>query len=1099
MGVDRMRAGVGVTRAQQGGTDSAINNVAEGDGGRDRMRARGGWAAGGAERDEAVQWVVREALVWMPHEHCTALLALLQGGMEGRAHEQAGGGGEDGEQGGRGGMRWTQEEVRSRVLPAMHGLAWIGRAGHGMAWHGMAWHVIACNCSVVCGHESYSSPEQRINVVTRVVLRHFRRSAALPEGAGGRGSAGLAARQGAGATGRGRAGGHGRRHGADELAPRGNVLAAGFRRAAPFMSPHSELQWATAPPCLPGLQVNHISTHSLSPIANNTLSHPSSSSNPPKPTPNALTTLPAVASPLSAPLPLNTAWAVVTSPPWQHLLNKVGVPAMAHLLSHASIFVPLGASSFVQVAGPPVSSHALQSRCSTLVRLLPPASFHFSSCSPVLATAHSQASACMVARTHHAVARKAAGSGEGPCCGVALGVVPLQGRGRRGAAQRKDGGRGVGVWSAEQGQADMAMDREVARSVGGDTVERCGEEERVQVGQRTGEDGSVGGRGDGEGGGEECRGGELLLVQAVRVRWQPRMMGLSHWCLLLLKLYQHAALQVKRLAMLLCPPVTPLHLRMPCCQQHWTWMAAHPPCVLAAAMPAVDAAAPLDSAFTSPSRKHAPLGTLGSGSRRRAGCGNAKGQGVLREVPVEVLVQATSRQQQVANFVWAVLQSIVPRPLLPHGRDERAAALKGGTGGRAEAGKGGELKGGRKMEASVSGAIAGSRRGGQGVRGQGVRGQGVRGQVAAKAAGEHGKGGRRQGMRRMRQLIGRFVVLRRFDQFPLHAAMHRLPTTCLPWSPAAMAQGVERGSEREGEQREAQGRSGRSKEGREEGNGRKDGSSGVGEEGEQGMVNEEGRERDEEGGQHERAKKAGQQEQRKQVQTMGEGKQERGGGGGLAAQAHQVLSCVWVQWVLAELVIPVLRSHFYITESEAQRHTVCFYRKPVYLALECLSSSTFHKLTPAAVRRLLLPPRRTTAPSHHVAAPSQGSSFKGREAGGEEGEGRALGIAKVQFVPKAQSVRPIVSLAACTHVSLATRGRQRKRARAAGRDGKGPGAWEEETGGEEVGGMQMSAELGAQFRSAFGMFAPSGGGGGEKAVGVVWGRGLGKLGIGRAM
>ncbi|CAI6007264.1 unnamed protein product [Closterium sp. NIES-64] len=30
----------------------------------------------------------------------------------------------------------------------------------------------------------------------------------------------------------------------------------------PFMSPHSELQWATAPPCLPGLQLNHMATQS---------------------------------------------------------------------------------------------------------------------------------------------------------------------------------------------------------------------------------------------------------------------------------------------------------------------------------------------------------------------------------------------------------------------------------------------------------------------------------------------------------------------------------------------------------------------------------------------------------------------------------------------------------------------------------------------------------------------------------------------------------------------------------------------------------------------------------------------------------------------
>ncbi|CAI7771925.1 unnamed protein product, partial [Closterium sp. NIES-53] len=349
--------GTRVTRKRQQDTDGAINN--------NNARGRGGWATGGAaeeeEEEEAVEIVVREALAWMPEEHCAVLHALLlQGGEGGRGHEEAGGGGEDGEQGGRGGMRWTQEEVRCHGLPAMawHGLAWLRKktGTHPLlvGWGGMLWQG-----SVL-------------------------RSAALPQGAGGcGGSAGVAARQGARAAGRGRAGMQGwRRHGGEadkhERAIQGNVLAAGFRRvrrgvmvggvrccaltlcpslpcraavlclhgphllvlvtcvhgmawhgmawqAMPFTSPHSELQWATAPPCLPGLQQNHIPTHSLSPMpANNTLSHPSSSaSNPPKPIALATTLPAAAASPVTLPLPHNTAWAVVTSPPWQHLLNNV--------------------------------------------------------------------------------------------------------------------------------------------------------------------------------------------------------------------------------------------------------------------------------------------------------------------------------------------------------------------------------------------------------------------------------------------------------------------------------------------------------------------------------------------------------------------------------------------------------------------------------------------------------------------------------------------------------------------------------------------------------------------------------------------------------
>ncbi|CAI5986167.1 unnamed protein product [Closterium sp. NIES-65] len=1492
--------GTRVTRKRQRDTDGAIDN--------NNARGRGGWATGGAaeeEEDEAVESAVREALAWMPEEHCAALHALLlQGGEGGRGHEEAGGGGEDGEQGGRGGMRWTQEEV-----------------------------------------------------VTRVVLRHFRRSAALPQGAGGRGgSAGVAARQGARAAGRGRAGRAGmqgrQRHGGEadehERAIQGSVLAAGFRRAMPFTSPQSELQWATAPPCLPGLQQNHIPTHSLSPMPpNNTLSHPSSSSasNPPKPIAPATTLPAAAASPVTSPLPHNTAWAVVTSPPWQHLLNKVGVPAMVHLLSHASIFVPLGASSFVQVAGPPVSSHALQSRCSTFDRLHPPASPHSRPpChSPALGTAHAQPSAaCVPSRTRYVVARVAVGTGGGGGLrgSAAVGGVQHRGRGRRDAGRSKDGGTGVHVWSAGQGRGNMATEKEVAGSTGGETEEGRGGEGRMRVGWARA-DGSVGRRGVGEGGGDGRRGEESRRAErgagegkgvpgwpkevagggerdaeqaeggcdregqvgdgsddgvyvgaekkrkrgkrnrggrkvqrsaerrkggeggcghgrgrekgaegngregadggrcvdaeagrdAARGRghgWKgerdregengengqhrrvgavergvveeggkrqekageirreadedgrtarqhpsqhhrhgtfpsprPSVLPAPHSTSLLAGVQRQL---VPRSSLFYCSsfalhpglpksqsmsPPPPIHHNLPChhlspsvyvspmpslslvnypchlpllsvppsllllpdilnrlpatregagqlyqhvfhqpleraaaapaaCAQqhqgavcgpaayllnappspallallhsmlrraracnfsrllakHCPLPAASSPTPLAAAAPvqaaagdastakaaasaavgsgsardvvagsdgaaeavaaargsstsdapcngavstsdaserapahavqpaAVDmhgrppamsapaahvsgtprapsptpdahapvpaadsavegeaaatptansAAEAVDAGLPSRSREHAPLGTLNSGSRRRAGSGSgsAKGQGMgsLREVPVEELVQATSSQQQVANFTWAVIRSIVPCHLLPCGRDEGIAVVKkGGAGGRgtAEVGRGGEVEaGGRKREAVATVAVAARRQGGRGVGGE----------AASKAAKQHGKGGRKGSMRRMRQLIGRFVGLRRFDQFPLHAAMHRLPTACLPWSPAAITKASGRGGgEREGQGGEARGGSGRSRREKEQESGKKQGSCGMDEEEEQGVASEEERGRDEEVEMRrgDEGEQAGQQEQPKQVQSVCEGQQEQGGGGRVAArhvhavQAHRVLSCLWVQWVLAELVIPVLRSHFYVTESEVQRHTVCFYRKPVwarirYLALQRLASSaTFHKLTPAAAKHLLLPPRRTTAPGHRTAAASQGSSFKGGEAGGGGGEGRALGVARVRFVPKAQTVRPIVNLGASSHVSLAPRGkRTRKRARPGGRDGKGGGAWEVEEGGEEeVGGMQGRAELDAQFRSAFGVFAAAapGGGGERQGGGGSVGQGIGEGG-----
>ena len=45
--------------------------------------------------------------------------------------------------------------------------------------------------------------------------------------------------------------------------------------------------------------------------------------------------------------------------------------------------------------------------------------------------------------------------------------------------------------------------------------------------------------------------------------------------------------------------------------------------------------------------------------------------------------------------------------------------------------------------------------------------------------------------------------------------------------------------------------------------------------------------------------------------------------------AHAALQqrlILWVHWLLAEFVVPLLRAHFYCTESEAYRQEVLYYR-----------------------------------------------------------------------------------------------------------------------------------------------------------------------------
>lgn len=56
-----------------------------------------------------------------------------------------------------------------------------------------------------------------------------------------------------------------------------------------------------------------------------------------------------------------------------------------------------------------------------------------------------------------------------------------------------------------------------------------------------------------------------------------------------------------------------------------------------------------------------------------------------------------------------------------------------------------------------------------------------------------------------------------------------------------------------------------------------------------------------------------------------------------AARARRLAR--WVRWLLSELAIPLLRAHFYVTESEAHRHLVLYYRwEPPLWCFEGISS-----------------------------------------------------------------------------------------------------------------------------------------------------------------
>lgn len=57
--------------------------------------------------------------------------------------------------------------------------------------------------------------------------------------------------------------------------------------------------------------------------------------------------------------------------------------------------------------------------------------------------------------------------------------------------------------------------------------------------------------------------------------------------------------------------------------------------------------------------------------------------------------------------------------------------------------------------------------------------------------------------------------------------------------------------------------------------------------------------------------------------AAGASEEKQGHGPHAAAQQRLIM---WVRWLLADFVVPLLRAHFYCTESEVYRQEVFYYR-----------------------------------------------------------------------------------------------------------------------------------------------------------------------------
>ncbi|KAK9798933.1 hypothetical protein WJX73_003177 [Symbiochloris irregularis] len=104
----------------------------------------------------------------------------------------------------------------------------------------------------------------------------------------------------------------------------------------------------------------------------------------------------------------------------------------------------------------------------------------------------------------------------------------------------------------------------------------------------------------------------------------------------------------------------------------------------------------------------------------------------------------------------------------------------------------------------------------------------------------------------------------------------------------------------------------------------------------------------------------------------------------------------WLQWLFTYLVIPLLRAHFYVTDSMIFRQQIFYYRKPVWRQLRSVAV--------AELRRGVYAP--LTRGDVRVALTRN----------------RVLGWGKLRLVPKHDSMRPIVSMS--SHSRYSRRGRR---------------------------------------------------------------------------
>jgi len=107
---------------------------------------------------------------------------------------------------------------------------------------------------------------------------------------------------------------------------------------------------------------------------------------------------------------------------------------------------------------------------------------------------------------------------------------------------------------------------------------------------------------------------------------------------------------------------------------------------------------------------------------------------------------------------------------------------------------------------------------------------------------------------------------------------------------------------------------------------------------------------------------------------------------GQAEASQRKMVCNWIAWIVNDMVFPLIRSHFYCTDTQTHRQRMFFYRKGVWARLV---SATLQNLEQTSFKRL------TTKEASAMLERANASN---------------LGFSNIRFLPKGTGLRPVAVL-----------------------------------------------------------------------------------------